>query len=78
MLAVMLGMMAAGFGMMMFGMAGVTVRAMSMVSGLFVMASFMMLGSFAMVSCGMLVMFGSLVVMMLGACVFAHAYPPIR
>ena len=78
MLAVVLGMMAAGFGMMMFGVTGVAVRAMGMVSGLLVVAGFMMLGSFAMVSCGMLVMFGSLVVMMLCACVFAHAYPPIR
>jgi hypothetical protein len=78
MLAVVLGMMAAGFGMMVFGMAGVTVRAMGMVSGFFVMAGFMMLCSFAMVSCGMLVMFGSLVMMMLCACVFAHARSPIR
>lgn len=77
MLAVVFGVMTARFGMMMFGMAGVAVCAMGMVSGLFVMAGFMMFGSFAMVSCGMLVMFGSLVMMVLGA-VFAHARSPIR
>ena len=72
----MLGVMAAGFGMMMFGMAGVAVRAMGMVSGLFVMAGFMVLGGFAVVPCSLLVMFGGLVMMVLYACVFAHACSP--
>ena len=75
--AVVFGVMTAGLHVVMFGVAGVTVRAMGMVSGLFVIAGFMMLGSFAMVSCGMLVMFGSLM-MVLDACVVAHNSLPVR
>jgi hypothetical protein len=71
----MLGVMTAGFGVMMFGMAGVAMRAVRMMSRLFVIAGFMMLGSFAMVLRGMLVVFGRLV-MMLDACVVAHVSSP--
>jgi hypothetical protein len=71
----MLGVMTAGFGVMMFGMAGVAMRAVRMMSRLFVIAGFMMLGSFAMVLRGMLVMFGCLVVM-LDACVVGHVSSP--
>jgi hypothetical protein len=73
--AVMLGMMTAGFGVMMLGVAGVAVRAVGVMGRLFVVAGFMMLGSFAMVLRGMLVVFGSLVVM-LDACVVAHVSSP--
>jgi hypothetical protein len=73
--AVMLGVMTAGFDMVMLGMAGVAMRAVRMMSRLFVIAGFMMLGSFAMVLRGMLVMFGRLV-MMLDACVVGHVSSP--
>jgi hypothetical protein len=69
--AVQLSVVTAGFNVMFFGMAGVAVRGVRMVSRLFVIASFMMLGSFAMMLRRMLVMLGSLV-MMLDACVVAH------
>jgi len=71
----MLGVMTAGFDMMMLGVAGVTMRAVRMMSRLFVIAGFMVLGSFAMVLRGMLVVFGSLVVM-LDACVVGHISSP--
>ena len=74
-MAVMLGVMTAGLNMMMLGMAGVSVRAVRMMSRLFVIAGFMVLGSFAMVLRGMLMMFGRLV-MMLDACVVAHISSP--
>jgi hypothetical protein len=73
--AVMLGVMTAGFDMVMLGMAGVAMRAVRMMSRLFVIAGFMMLGSFAMVLRGMLVVFGCLVVM-LDACVVGHVSSP--
>jgi len=75
-MAVMLGVMTAGFDMMMLGMAGVSVRAVRMMSRLLVIAGFMMPGSFAMVLRGMLVMFSRLV-MMLDACVVAHISSPV-
>ena len=71
----MLGVMTAGFDMMMLGVAGVTMRAVRMMSRLFVIAGFMMPGSFAVVLGGMLVVFGSLVVM-LDACVVGHISSP--
>ena len=75
MLAVMLGVMAAGLGMMFLGVAGAPVGAVGMVRRLLVIAGFMMLGGFAMMLCGVLVMFGSLV-MMVDACVVAHVFSP--
>jgi hypothetical protein len=74
-MAVMFGMMTAGFGVVMLGVAGVAMGAVGVMRRLFVIAGFMMLGSFAMVLRGMLVMFGSLV-MMLDACVVAHVSFP--
>jgi hypothetical protein len=73
--AVMLGMMAAGFGMMMFGVAGVAVRAVRMVRRLFMITGFMMFGGFVMVLRGMLVVFGGFA-MVLNACVVAHIRSP--
>src|ERR1700722_2555931 len=74
-LAVMLGVMTAGLDMMMFGMAGMTVGAVSVVRRLLVIAGLMMLGGFTMVLGCVLVMFGSLV-MVLDACVVAHVFSP--
>jgi hypothetical protein len=73
--AVMFGVMAAGLSMVMFGMAGVTMRAVGMVRGFFVIASFVMLGGFTMMLGRMLVMFGSLLVMP-DARVVAHVCSP--
>jgi hypothetical protein len=73
--AVMLGVMTAGFGVVMLGVAGVAMGAVGVMGRLFVIAGFMMLGSFAMVLRGMLVVFGRLV-MMLDACVVAHVSSP--
>ena len=72
----MLGVMTAGFGMMMLGMAGVPMRAVRMMSRLFVIAGFMMLGGFTVVPRGMFVMFGSLFVMVLDACLIVHVHSP--
>jgi len=69
-LTVMLGVMAAGLGMVFFGVAGVTVRAVGMMRGLLVIAGFMVLGGFTVMLGGVLVMFGGLVVMVDG--VLAH------
>jgi hypothetical protein len=71
----MFGVMTAGFGVVMLGVAGVAMRAVRMMGRLFVIAGFVMLGSFAMVLRGMLVVLGSLVVM-LDACVVAHMRSP--
>jgi hypothetical protein len=71
----MLGVMTAGFDVMMLGVAGVAMRAVRVMGRLFVIAGFVMLGGFAMVLRGMLVVFGSLVVM-LDVCVFAHVSSP--
>jgi hypothetical protein len=70
-LAVMLGVMTAGLDMMMFGMAGVPVRAVGVMSRLFVIASFMVFGGFAMMLRGMFVVLGGLV-MMLDVLMVAH------
>ncbi len=74
-MAVLLSVMTAGFGMMMFGVAGVAVRAVRMMSRLFVIAGFMMLGGFVMVLRRMLVVFGGFA-MVLNACVVAHIRSP--
>ena len=66
----MLGVMAARLGMVFFGVAGVTVRAVGMMRGLLVIAGFMVLGGFTVMLGGVLVMFGGLVVMVDG--VLAH------
>jgi hypothetical protein len=73
--AVMLGVMAAGLDMMMFGMAGVPVRAVRVMGCLFVVTGFVMLGGFAMMFRGVLVVLGSLV-MMLDARMVAHVCSP--
>jgi hypothetical protein len=67
----MLGVMTAGLGMMLFGMAGMAVSGMGVVGGLLVIAGLMVLGGFAMMLGGMFVVFGSLM-MVLDACVVAH------
>jgi hypothetical protein len=69
--AVVLGVMAASLDMVMFGMAGVPVRAVRVMGRLFVVAGFVMFGGFAMVLRGVFVMLGSLV-MMLDALMVAH------
>jgi hypothetical protein len=71
----MLGVMTAGFGVVMFGVAGMAMRTVRMMGRLFVVAGFMVLGSFAMMLRRMLVMFGCLV-MMLDACVVGHVSSP--
>jgi hypothetical protein len=75
-LTVMLGVMTAGFGVMLFGMAGMAVSGVGVMPRLLVIAGFMMLGSFAMMLCRVLVMFGSLV-MVIDACVVAHGALPV-
>jgi hypothetical protein len=77
MLAVMLSVMTAGLGMMFLGVAGVAMRAVGVMGGLFVIAGFMMLGGFAMMLCRLLVVFGGLV-MVLDACVVGHVSLPVR
>jgi hypothetical protein len=74
--AVMDGVMTAGLGMMLFGVAGMTVRAVGVVRRLFVIAGFMVLGGFAVMLGSMLVMLGGLVMVMLDACVVAHISSP--
>ena len=75
MLAVMGGVVAARLGVVMFGVAGVTMRGVGVVRRLFVIAGFVMLGGFAVMFCRMLVMLGGLVVM-LDVGVFAHVALP--
>jgi hypothetical protein len=84
-LAVMGGVVTARLGVVMFGVAGMTVRGMGVVRRLFVIAGLVMLGGFAVMFCGMLVMLGGLVVMIdvgvfLGVFlgVFAHVALPVR
>lgn len=71
----MLSVVTAGFGEMFFRVAGMAVRAVSMMRCLFVIASFVMLGGFTMMLGGMLMMLGGLV-MMLNACLIAHRCSP--
>jgi hypothetical protein len=75
-LSVMLGVVAAGFGVMLFGMAGMAVGGVSVVGGLFVIAGFVVFGSFAVMLRRVLVVFGGLV-MVLDACVVAHDSLPV-
>ena len=60
----MLGVMTAGLGMMLFGVAGMTVSAVGVVRRLFVIAGFVVFGGFTVVLGSMLVMFGGLGVML--------------
>jgi hypothetical protein len=76
-LAVVLGVMAARLDMVMFGVAGMPVRAMGMMRRLFVIAGFMVLGGFAVMFGRVLVMFGGFV-MMLDALMLAHISLPVR
>jgi hypothetical protein len=73
-LAVVLGVMTAGFGMMFFGVAGVAVSAVGVVRGLFVIAGLVVLGGFAVMPGGMLMVFGGFMMMLDG--VFAHVCAP--
>jgi hypothetical protein len=81
MLAVMGGVVTARLGVVMFGVAGMTVRGMGVVRRLFVIAGFVMLGGFAVMLGSMLVMLGGLLMMLgLGVFlgVFAHVALPVR
>lgn len=68
--------MTAGFGVMFFGVAGVTVGSVRVMRGLLVIAGFVMPGSFTVMLGGVLVMFGRLVMMMFDAFVIAHVVSP--
>ena len=72
----MLGVVTAGFGVMLFGMAGMAVGGVGVVRGLLVIAGFVMFGGFAVMLRRMLVVFGGLV-MVLDACVIAHDSLPV-
>jgi len=63
-LAVMLGVMTAGLGMMLFGMAGMAVSGMGVVRGLLVIAGLVVLGGFAVMLGGVFVMLGGLVMVL--------------
>ncbi len=73
----MLRVMAAGLGMMFFGVAGVPVGAMGVVRCLLVIAGLMVLGGFAVVLRCLLVVFGGLL-MVLDACVVNHISLPVQ
>ena len=75
-LAVVLGVMPARFGVVMLGMAGVTMGAVGVMCRLLMVAGGMVLGGFAMMMRRVLVMLGCLV-MMLNACVVAHDDLPV-
>ena len=70
MLAVMFSVMTARLGMVLFGVAGMPVGAMSMVCGLLVIAGLVVLGGFAMMFGSVLMMFGGF--MMVFDCVCGH------
>jgi hypothetical protein len=74
----MLGVMAAGLGMMFLGVAGMPVGAVGVVRCLLVIAGLMVLGGLAVMLRRMLVMFGRLVMMVLGACVVSHISLPVQ
>jgi hypothetical protein len=74
--AVQFGVVTAGLGMMLFGVAGVTVRGVGVVRRLFMIAGFMVPGGFTVMLRGMLVVFRSLV-MMFDVGVFAHVTLPV-
>ena len=73
----MLGVMTARLDMMVFGMAGVTVGAVSMMRCFFMIACLVMPGSFAVMLRRMLMVLGGHMVM-LDACVVAHSHLLIR
>jgi hypothetical protein len=75
-LAVMLGVVTAGLGMMLFGVAGVAVSGVGVMGRLLVIAGFVVLGGFAVMLGSVFVVFGSLVMVMLDACVVAHICSP--
>ena len=75
-LAVVLGMMPAGFGVVMVGMAGVAMSAVGVVRRLLVVTSFVVLGRFAMMARSVLVMLSRLMVMV-NVCVIAHFALPV-
>jgi hypothetical protein len=77
MLAVMGGVVTARLGVVMFGVAGMTVRGVGVVRRLFVIAGLVMLGGLAVMLGGMLVMLGGLVVV-IDVGVFAHVALPVR
>jgi hypothetical protein len=74
-LAVMGGVVTARLGVVMLGVAGMTVRGVGVVRRLLVIAGFVMLGGFAVMLRSVLVMLGGLL-MMLDVGVFAHAALP--
>jgi hypothetical protein len=79
-LAVMGGVVTARLGVVMFGVAGMTVRGMGVVRRLFVIAGLVMFRGLAVMFCRMFVMLGGLVVMIgLGVFldVFAHVALPV-
>ncbi|MDH2380291.1 hypothetical protein [Bradyrhizobium sp. CER78] len=75
-LAVVLGVMPARFGVVVLGMAGVTMGAVGVMRRLLVIALLVVLGGFAVMTRRVLVMLGCLV-MMLNACVVAHDDLPV-
>lgn len=75
-LAVVLGVMPARFGVVMLGMAGMTMGAVRVMRRLVVVAGFVVLGGFAVMTRRVLVMLSCLVVM-LNACVVAHGDLPV-
>ncbi|MGY3528705.1 hypothetical protein [Bradyrhizobium sp. USDA 4452] len=74
--AVVLGVMPARFGVVMLGMAGVTMGAVRVMRRLVVVAGFVVFGGFAVMTRRVLVMLSCLV-MMLNACVVAHDDLPV-
>jgi hypothetical protein len=74
MLAVVLGVVTAGLGMMLFGVAGVAVSGVGVMRRLLVIAGLVVLGGLAVMPGGMFVVFGGLVMVMLDACVVAHIW----
>ena len=76
MFAVVLGVMPAGLGMVMLGMAGMAMGTVGVVRRLLVVAGFVVLGRFAVMMRCVLVMVCCLVVM-LNACVVAHGDLPM-
>ena len=76
MFAVVLGVMPARLGVVMLGMAGVTMGAVRVMRRLVVIAGFVVLGRFAVMTRRVFVMLSCLV-MMLNACVVAHRDLPV-
>jgi hypothetical protein len=66
----------AGFGMMLFGVAGVAVSGVGVMRGLLVIAGLVVLGGFAVMPGSMFVVLRRLVMMVLDACVVAHICSP--